>query len=258
MTAEQARTQARRIATTAHDRWRSVYGPSRLEVPVSAVACLALYTGVRQPDALDPLRRLPDLRLHEFRRDQWARWNHAAAVWPTLHPYWMCFFEWLAEPDNHLLLAGARAVVAGCLDAGLLGFVGDPHRRTRVDLLGAVLYELRRDSFGGLTDPLTVRPRRDVQRLSTAQPGDTLTLSGVGTGTRLLPVLHDLRGRGVAPVSVRWRFQEIDELAAACLAVNTVLWGLHPSVLIGTSDSDDWLDEAHEVREAALRRDCGH
>ncbi|GAA3762396.1 hypothetical protein HDA32_005821 [Spinactinospora alkalitolerans] len=254
---EPARDHARRIAAAVTDRWVHCYGPSRLEVPMSVVASISLLHA-EQPTAYAApplLYLLSEVGPGDFRRERWTQWNRATTIWPTLHHHWVPFFEWMEPGSDRNLLTGAQAVAAGCIDAGLSGFLGDPFRRRNVDLLGVVLHRLRREMFTGMPDPIRAGLHRDDEHnVARIQPGCTLTIQGAGTGTRLMHIAARLRRRDIDPAGIRWQAREIDDLAAACLAVNAVLWGLGRDVLIGTAEEPDWLEAAREERAAALCR----
>lgn len=252
---EVARVHAQRIATAVTEQWMLAHGPSRLEVPVSVVASMALFASPQPAEdgARDPLYLLADLPLSGFKDEQALLWQHTALFWPGLHQRWECFAQWL-NPHEGPLLGAAQSVAIRCLEAGLLDLVGDPARRRSVDLLGVVLHRLKSPMFTAVPDPLAPTGTGDEQHAAAIQPGSSVTLRRVWTGARLLPVLAQLRRRGLDPANVVWQLHESDELAAACLAVNTVLWGLGPHTVIGTGEEADWLRAAHQERAAALRR----
>jgi hypothetical protein len=56
------------------------------------------------------------------------------------------------------------------------------------------------------------------------------------------------------PAAITWYANDIDPIAAACLAVNAQLWGLGPRVVIGCGDGLDpnWVTHAVNDRAAGI------
>ncbi|MFD0576134.1 N-6 DNA methylase [Dactylosporangium darangshiense] len=72
-----------------------------------------------------------------------------------------------------------------------------------------------------------------------ATPGQSIADPAAGTGIMLWAAAHILRQHGKDPADYHWYANDIDPLAAACLAVNAHLWALGPNVLIGCADGLD-------------------
>ncbi|WP_046468672.1 hypothetical protein [Allosalinactinospora lopnorensis] len=253
---------ARHIATAITQAWDKTYGPSRFEVPMSVAASICLLRTVPQEDKPERVleESLPQLPTPEFINELWARWGLSTDLWPELSPRWTCLSEWMpgiSPTIGRPLAAGARSVAAACIEAGLPELIDDANARSTVDALGHILHSLYAQVYAMGTDPLLSQaPALDAQRIAALHPGATLTLLQVWSGTRIMHIATRLRQRGIDPASLTWQLRVIDELAAAVLATNCVLWGIDRSAVIGISDDDQtWLEEAHHERTAALLGD---
>jgi hypothetical protein len=268
---EDPRDHARKIAEAVDVAWHNDYGGSRIEIPISVVAALAL-VGKADPDGRDPTAQALLLDREGFGRLLRDIWCQFAILRPDLLPRVKPLFGWLDEDPDETVLRSAQAAGRAALKAGQLELTGVAWRRQEIDLLGIVLQSVRaRSARKGLGQFLSPQGVCDV--VGDVLVGEVLgnlaypmVAEGkehlpprllepcAGTGTMLLGAAKAMRSRGQDPTSFTWYANDIDWLAAALLAVNTHLWGLGPNVLIGCGDglTDDWLHAASKERAEAI------
>ncbi|GAA1120267.1 hypothetical protein [Nocardiopsis metallicus] len=233
------------FADAIADQWHDLYGPSRLEVPMSvlATAILRQHLVISDEETSEP---------HDFLVGQQRVWEAATQRWPYLHHRWECFTHWPTWPDHHRITHAATVFALRLRTMGVIEHLTTlTHGR---DFLGGVLYRLREPMVISSVDPLgatrTAPLRQDM-------PVQTLTLDPVGTGHRVLGVLTALGALGINPATVTWRLREIDELSAATACVNLASWQVadpnRANVLVSTSEDDDWIQAEQEARAEALR-----
>ncbi|WP_159945310.1 MULTISPECIES: hypothetical protein [unclassified Nocardiopsis] len=226
-------------------QWHELYGPSRLEVPMSVLA-----TAVLRQRLVIPAEE--HTAAEGFLSGQRRVWEVATHGWPYLYHRWECFTDWPSWPDHHRT---AQAATVFALRLRTLGVVEHLSSLTHgQDFLGAVLHRLRAPAMTGSVDPLSAR--RGV-RLQSEMPVQTITLDQTGSGHQVLGVLTALSALGVDPKRVTWRLREIDELTAATLCVNLVVWQVadpeRANVLVAISEDEDWIQAEQEARAEALQ-----
>jgi len=255
--ADDPRRLAPKIAEAVDQAWHRCPPAlsSRIEVPVSVVAALSLVQPTDPENAAmigDYLRALPPPVFAETLRELWRLYvNLRPDLVPRLYP----LFSWLFAddlPDD--LLRAAQDTAHAALATGQLQVTGTD-ARYEVDLLGAVLTELRSDSarkgHAQVYTPADVA-RLIAEMLGVAE-GETVHEPAAGTGGMLRAAAQAMRAAGRDPATVGWVAVDIDELAIACLAVNVHLWNLGTNVLLGVGNSltGDWT-----TRAEAERREC--
>jgi len=249
---------AHRIADAVDTAWhRSSAATGRLEIPLSAVAALALIRldpddpegpAAGSPAAVPPSGMITMLR---------ALWTSYVNLRPDLVPRAFPLFSWLFDPDvSNSSLDAAAAIAQAALRAGQLRLTGTGLRH-RVDLFGVVLTTLRSDSArkrrGQFYTPVDVA---DVMAEMLGITGrDRVHEPAAGTGGMLRAAAQAMRSAGRDPATVTWTAVDVDELAIACLAVNAHLWNLGPRVLLGVGDAltDDWITRAEAERSECLQ-----
>ncbi|MGW3031153.1 N-6 DNA methylase [Streptomyces sp. NPDC001178] len=236
---------ARKIAENVIDAWYQSHGGSSIDVPLGTVAALAL---LRQPEgtgngladwimAREP-HELPQL-FKEIYLGYWIKRPDLIDRAVRLHDW-----AWNPDPDAHQLQA-VQAVTHRALNQGLLDLTGhdDPYMRAETDVLSPLLTGLRHKSDKkwrgeyhtppGVTDLLAnMLVDKDF-----AQPDLAIREPAVGSGTMLRSVAQRLRDLGLNPHDYLWYGNDIDALAAACAAVNAIIWDLGPKCFIGCADS---------------------
>ncbi|WP_049573877.1 hypothetical protein [Nocardiopsis sp. SBT366] len=226
-------------------QWHELYGPSRLEVPMSVLATAVLRQHLHIP-AQD------HTAAEGLLSGQHRVWEAVTQNWPYLHHRWDCFTDWPNWPDHHRLIQAATVFALRLRTLGVI-----EHLRSLIhgqDFLGAVLHRLRTPAVTGSV-PL---PGAGSQTpLQPERPVQTITLDQGGSGHQVLGVLNALNAQQTDPKHVTWRLREIDELTAATLCVNLVAWGVatteRANVLVSISQDEDWILDEQEARAEALR-----
>ncbi|MEV0476205.1 N-6 DNA methylase [Streptomyces prunicolor] len=236
---------ARKIAENVMDAWYQSHGGSSIDIPLGTVAALALLrqppdtgTGLadwilgRQPHELPQLFK-------EIYLGHWIKRPDLIDRAVRLHDW-----AWNPDPDPHQLRA-VQAVTQRAVNQGLLDLTGhdDPYMRAETDVLSPLLTGLRHKSDKkwrgeyhtppGVTDLLA----NMLVDQDFAQPDMAIREPAVGSGTMLRSVAQRLRDLGLNPHDYLWYGNDVDALAAACAAVNTIVWDLGPRAYIGCADS---------------------
>lgn len=252
---------AARVAEAAARAWHRSRGGTALEVPLGVVAALAqLAAPAGRPDPAAALLALtPDQLWRTLERIWSVRWLSR----PELVEWAAPLHIWLrnATPDPHRLQA-VHDVAAEALGTGLLDLTGspDPLERSRADLLGRLLMMLRSEGTKRyLAEEHTPAEMAElVARLALVspeqlKPGSWLAEPTAGTGGMFRAVAEVLREAGRSPSEIGWFMQDVDEAAAACCAVNAIVWDLGPRVLVYCGDilttPDGWERADADRRE---------
>ncbi|MEV0370652.1 N-6 DNA methylase [Streptomyces sp. NPDC050636] len=248
--------RAFQVGEAVANAWNKQHGGTHIEVPIGLVAALAL---IRQKDANGPdlgrqILAQDDRQLITMYREIWSvHWIHR----PDLIDRARILHEWLndePEPDRHRMYV-VRMVTKAALERGLFDITGhaDPYVRSQADVLSPTLTLLR--SLGaqqGLGEYHTPPPVTDtiaeavigsvvaelqVGRLKGIKPNEHVHDPASGTGGMLRSAAQLLRREGLEPADYRWSMVDIGLIAAACAAVNCLVWGLGPNVTVACDDS---------------------
>ncbi|MFG3602600.1 N-6 DNA methylase [Micromonospora chersina] len=248
---------ARTIAEAVDEAWHTRYGGSRIEVPISVVAALALVAR-EAPDA-DQLAVLEEtmLRLDEegFASLMTRLWCEWALVRPDLLPRTKYLWSWIDDDPDPTTLRAVHGVGQAALRKGVLARCG-PDAWGEADLLGMLLQAMKsrgaRNGIGQFLTPESVTML--LGRMLGPQEGARILEPCAGTGTMLLGAAQSMRENGLDPTACEWWANDIDQLAAACCAVNFHLWGLGWRVVVGCGDGlqDRWMHDALAERQAAI------
>ncbi|WP_149264261.1 N-6 DNA methylase [Actinomadura sp. K4S16] len=262
---------AERVNAAWHDAQRGNrhhQTASHIEIPLGVVAAL---TQIRQADPKGPdlAAQIIDLDgpgLLSMYRQIWAiQWITNPYLINAARP----LAEWLDEPDDPdpATVEAVRHVTATALHAGLLDFTGnpDPHWRCETDVLGRVLVELR--SSGASASLAEIHTPQELANAMAAltMPVDELLAAelergtgpggihdpAAGTGGLLRAAAWALRNQGIEPSRFAWAATDIDPIAAACCAVNALVWDLGPDVLVHCGNT---LTEPDGIKRERLRR----
>ncbi|MHA7956374.1 N-6 DNA methylase [Streptomyces sp. L500] len=246
--------------------WHTQHGGTAIEVPIGIVAALALMhpKDPKGPNAPHQILAQDDVQLIQMYREIWARhWMRR----PDLIDRARILHDWLndSDHDKHRLDV-TRAVTRTALTSGLLDLTGheDPFFRTAADVLSPTMTALRssgaQQGLGEYHTPpsvaecmaemmlqeFTVTMFED--QLHKLQPGQHIHDPACGSGGMLRAAAQSLRQRGKEPASFRWSGVDIDQIAAACTAVNAIIWDLGPHVTVACADI---LTTPNAVEEAA-------
>lgn len=253
------REHARSIAEAVDEAWHSRYGGSRIEVPMSVVAALALVA--REATDADQLVELGETmeRLdHEgFGLLIQRLWCEFAVLRPDLNPRTKHLWSWTDEDQDETVLRAVQAVGRAAIRKGLLERCG-PDAWGEMDLLGMLLQTMKshggRKGIGQFLTPVDLTAL--IGRMAGPKEGDRILEPCAGTGTMLLGAARAMRENGLDPTTCEWWANDLDPLAAALCAVNVHLWGLGWRVVVGCGDGllDAWMHEALEHRQIAIEQ----
>ncbi|MDG4796945.1 N-6 DNA methylase [Micromonospora sp. WMMD1082] len=251
------REHARSIAEAVDQAWHSRYGGSRIEVPMSVVAVLAILAReAPDPDQLDRVGEMAERLNHEgFWLLIQRLWCEFAALRPDLNPRTKHLWEWTEDEPDETVKRAVYAVGQAALRRGVLARFG-PNGWGDYDLLGTLLQQMKshggRKGIGQFLTPVDVTEL--LGRMAGSKEGDRILEPCAGTGTMLLGAARAMREKGLDPAVCEWWANDLDPLAAALCAVNLHLWGLGWRVVVGCGDGllDRWMHEALRTRQIAI------
>ncbi|MBA8823818.1 hypothetical protein FHX42_001147 [Saccharopolyspora lacisalsi] len=235
--------------------WHRAHSAGRLDVPLSVVAALAL---LRQHDSNgpDPAEQLRGLTTDDFFGLVRQVWTEVANARPDLVTALYPLIAWCFDEPDRQVRAAAHATATAAMKAGQLEVTGTDARH-EVDVLGVVLALLKsRSAKGARGQFYTPAPLVEAAaRFLTPDEGQTVSDPAVGTGGLFRAVAGALRATGRDPTTVTWAGCDVDELAVAAAAVNSLLWNLGPRVLLYAGDvlaEPDWIAHARAQRAEIL------
>ncbi|MFH8405349.1 N-6 DNA methylase [Streptomyces sp. NPDC018019] len=259
--------QALEIGEAVAGAWNRQHGGNHIHVPIGIVAALGLI-GQKDPNGPDlatQILSLNDTNLIAMYREIWStHWAHR----PDLIDRARILHEWLndTDVDKHRISA-VRAVTEAALKNGLLTLTGytDPYLRSMTDVLSPVMMLLRsrgaQQGLGEFHTPASVAEAMaefmgfntlDIMMAATEagqpQPGQHIHDPAGGSGGLLRAAAQNLREKHLDPADFQWSMCDIDEIAAACAAVNAIIWGLGPHVTVACADT---LANPKAIEEAA-------
>lgn len=167
--------------------------------------------------------------------------------------------SWLFEAVEPQLQARAKRAADAGLEAGLAGLIGSD-RRHDADVLGSLLGLLKSRTAkhvnAQIYTPGDLACALAAMTIDEPEPGQSICDDAVGTGGLLRAAAQVVRARGVDPATMRWFGADIDELAIAATAVNSLIWGLGPRTVLFVGDvlaHPDWPEQALHHRAEVLR-----
>ncbi|WP_369387282.1 N-6 DNA methylase [Streptomyces sp. CG1] len=232
--------------------WHKQHGGTAIEAPIGVVAALSL---VRQKDPSGPdlktqILSLDGPQLIGMLREIWSlHWMHR----PDLIDRARILHEWLnGDVDDHRMYA-VRSVAKMALERGLLDLTAheDPFDRSTTDVLSPVMMCLRsrgaQQGLGEFHTPASVadtmaysvfvEAMNSYDTLKGAKGGEHIYDPACGSGGLLRSAAQNLRDQGLDPADFQWSMCDVDEIAAACAAVNAIIWDLGPRVTVACDDS---------------------
>jgi len=239
---EDGKEHARAIVDAAHAWWlENRGGVGDLPIAVGTLGGLALSapSTADGPDYGPLLIEATDEELVDALR---AGWNTFWTFDPFLADAARPLHDWLSNPsetDIRGLGDYARILVR----AGLLEYCSDVHRCESEDLLGLLKMRMRsyssRQATGEFFTPsIAADPAAEIELLSSpVEPGALILEPCAGTGTMVRALAAAMRFFGSEPGQYRWWLNDIDEINAACCAVNTQLWRLGRQVTVSCGDA---------------------
>ncbi|SEU47829.1 DNA methyltransferase family protein [Nonomuraea wenchangensis] len=240
-----ARTTPYKLAEKIAAAWHASNISEAIAVPLGVTATLALLGQQDLHEGRDVAQHVLGLdaaALYGFLRRLWA---HAWLYDPYLVSCCRPLAAWLdAEEPADELLRAIHAVARSAVTGGLLGLTGhpDPVERCHYDALGALLTVLRspgdRHALAEHHSPPDLTALLvQLALLETPAAGRSFDDCAAGTGGMIRAAALMLRLSGADPADYRWSMGDLDPLAAACCAVNAMIWGLGSHVLIFCGDT---------------------
>lgn len=250
-----ADAHAIRIAEAIANRWYTVYGAGHVEVPLGVSGTLSLLRK-RDPEELGLAGQIRRLDADGFAAFCRSVWRTIIRVRPDLTHLVFPTIEWLHTDPTPELVTHAKHVADAALDAGHIEFTATG-QSDAADLLGAVLTVLRADRATRARGQFYTPPAlADTMAalLGVPHEGESVYNPALGTGGLFRATAQAMRQRGRDPATVTWVGCDIDALAIACAAVNTLVWGLGPHVLLAVGDSlaGDVLEHARRQRDELI------
>ncbi|MEU2514484.1 N-6 DNA methylase [Streptomyces syringium] len=252
---EDPQEHSRRVADLVTAFWPS---GAAIEVPLGTVATVVLLplADSQAPTLARTIAELPPGGLIELMRATWAE------LW-VRHPYLTecagLLYRWLSTACDETAQQ-VTELTHHLLRAGVMEHGADPGRYLKADLLGRLLQQLtaRREKgrHGAFHTPDFVCDFMS-EVLSDLAEGESTGELAAGSGAMWRAAAAQLRRQGKDPATFPWVGVEIDPLAAAALAANSLLWRLGDDVLIACADGlsrDSGLGQAHEHRARATAR----
>ncbi|MFJ6438201.1 N-6 DNA methylase [Streptomyces sp. NPDC091416] len=234
------------------DAWYRSCGSSRMDVPAGVVAALALWP-IKSPGALHAGQLSNYIAAQPPRVLVKGYAEVYAATWmlrPDLMDVAAPIFRWTEEDLDEQALRGVAAVTRAALRAGVLQYTGDkdPYYRSDIDLMSWTITSLRHHSSRcGLGEHHTPPEVADLMaRLvydgSPGTDGDggreqAFGEPAAGTGGMFRSMVQAMRERSENPHKHKWVMQELDSIAAAGAAVNTIVWDLGPKAVVAVGDT---------------------
>ncbi|MFE2852075.1 N-6 DNA methylase [Streptomyces lavendulae] len=254
MSDEDVHRTAAALGEAVTNTWNRVHGGPDIAVPIGLVAALSLIRqhDVHGPDLKAQILAQQPRELIEMYRQIWA--GHWQAR-PELIDRARILHEWLNssdEIDDHRAYC-VKAVTEAALRAGILDLTGhpDPIDRARTDALSHVIMLLRsngaRQGLGEFHTPSSVSDMlaettlcalsADLGMDATPEAGQHIHDPAGGSGGLLRAAAQALRWRGLDPADFIWSMVDVDAIAAACGAVNAIVWGLGQNVVVACDDA---------------------
>ncbi|MEU3342256.1 N-6 DNA methylase [Streptomyces sp. NPDC006668] len=253
------RDAGQRLGEAVAETWHaSNWGGYRMDIPVSIVGGLALFPiKGHTEDVTRIISNSSDFKLLQGYREIYAHtWSHRPDLGARMAP----LMGWLTEQGEEEKAYAVRRVTETALRYGILQLTGspDPYYRADTDVMSWTITSLR--SLGakqGLGEYHTTPELCDVMaRMTVPEPpakGQRFHEPAGGTGGMFRSLAQHLREMQCDPADYVWSLNELEPLAAAGAAVNAIVWGLGPNVVIACGDTlaqPDLYEQGVREREA--------
>ncbi|MFD6094772.1 N-6 DNA methylase [Nocardiopsis flavescens] len=227
------------LAEKVTEAWFSGNVPGRIELPLSALAATAFlgpdpehaYSAAKEIEAWDADHTV------EFMRQ---KWRHFGLARPDLiNPASPFLLAWWGEkPISEKEKKAVHEVVQAAVKSGIFLLTLEECRYD-VDLFGITLTMLK---AGGATRAgaayYTPSHIADVMaNVIGLGDGESINDPASGTGGLFRAAAALMRAQGRNPHDVEWVANDIDELAIACLAANSIIWDLGYKVVLAVGDT---------------------
>ncbi|MEV4604366.1 N-6 DNA methylase [Amycolatopsis sp. NPDC049253] len=181
-----------------------------------------------------------DLTPSAFMPNARRAWSSVLRARPDLvhlvHP----LVDWMFDDPAERLVERFKASVDAAIAAGQLTLTGTEHRYD-TDLLGHLLTRLKSNTAlrgnAQIYTPPDLALAAAALVIDRVEPGQSFCDPVVGTGGLLRAAAQVIRRHGHDPADMVWFGADIDRLAIAATAVNSVVWDLGPSVILYCGDT---------------------
>lgn len=252
---------AMEIAQAVATAWNKSNHSGRRDVALSVVAALSL-AEQRDPNGPDLTEQLRSKSAEEFTSTLRQIYTALVNARPDLIHLIYPLMEWLFNEPDAALQRAAKDTGDAALRAGQLDLTGTDSRYD-TDLLGVVLALLKSDNATGANAQIyTPAPIADAMSymlmagINPAREGQRVMDPAVGTGGLFRAAAQVMRSNGQDPATVSWYGADIDDLAIAACAVNSLLWRLGPRILLcvaNTLSEGDWATRAEAQRGEVVK-----
>lgn len=244
------------IAQAVDESWNKSNHSGRRDVALSVVAGLSL-VGQRDSDGPDLGEELRSQTPEGFTATLREIYTTLINARPDLMHLVYPLMEWMFNDPDAALQSAAKRTADAALRQGQLDLTGTDNRYD-TDLLGIVLTMLKSHSAGKANAQIyTPTALADMMaRMTPPEEGSSVCDPAVGTGGLLRAAAQAMREQGRDPATVAWYGADIDDLAVAAAAVNSVVWGLGPRILLcvaNTLAEGDWPHRAEAQRAEVVQ-----
>lgn len=244
------------IAQAVDTAWSTSNHSGRRDVALSVVAGLAL-VGPRAPDGPDLAGQLRAQDVDEFINTLRTIYTAVVNARPDLTHLTFPLMDWLFNESQPALQRAAKHTADAALGAGQLELTGTDDRYD-TDLLGVVLTLLKSKSAGKANAQIyTPAPLAELMaQMTMPEKGSSVCDPTVGTGGLFRATAQTMRRHDHDPATITWYGADIDDLAIAACAINSILWGLGPRVVLCVADTltePDWADRASAQRDELIQ-----
>lgn len=256
------RDAGQRLGEAVAETWHaSNWGGYRMDIPVSIVAALALFPiKGHTADVTRIISTCTDWELLQGYREIYAAtWSSRPDLGARMAP----LMSWLTEDGVEEKAFAVRRVTDTALRYGVLEMTGDPDpaNRSDTDLMSWTITSLRshgaRQGMGEYHTPPELCDLMAGMTIGTVPPqvGSWFHEPAGGTGGMFRALAQELRYIDLDPADYKWAINDLDPLAAAGAAVNAIVWGLGPNVVVSCGDAlqqGDVVDQAIRERTALI------
>lgn len=252
---------AAEIADAVAIAWNKSDHSGRRDVALSVVAALSMaeQRDLNGPDLAEQLR---SQSTEEFTRTLRQIYTALVNARPDLTHLVYPLMHWVFNEPDTALQRAAKHTADAALRAGQLDLTTTDNRYD-VDLLGVVLTLLKSENATGASAQIyTSTSIADAMNyllmanLNPACEGQNVMDPAVGTGGLFRAAAKVMRNNGQNPTTASWYGADIDDLAIAACAVNSLLWKLGPRILLcvaNTLTEGNWAARAEAQRTEILR-----
>lgn len=244
------------IAKAVEVAWNKSNHSGRRDVALSVVSALALLDQ-HDPNSPDLAEQLCAQHAEEFARTLREIYTAVINARPDLTHLVFPLMQWVFDDPEPALLRAAKQVADAALHARQLDLTGT-ERRYDTDLLGVVLTLLKSDSAGKANAQIytPMRLADMMARMTPPEEHSSVCDPAVGTGGLLRAAAQAMRELHRHPATVTWYGADVDDLAIAACAINSLIWGLGPHIVLcvaNTLSEGDWARRAEAQRAEILQ-----